>query len=111
MAGWAARMVSRRSDVRAARKLWTKTTLHERMLWRALRGLPPEGMHLRLQALVGTSIGDFFCPAGGSYRARRWTSQSARRDGPPGRRDFSARPADGTADPGALSRRSRLPPV
>ena len=46
-----------------ARKLRANTTPHERILWRALKGLPVEGTHFRRQAPIGPYIVDFFCPA------------------------------------------------
>ncbi len=46
-----------------ANKLRSKTTPHERALWRALKDLPIEGTHFRRQAPIGPYVVDFFCPA------------------------------------------------
>lgn len=64
-AGWgeATAMVSTSIRRAAVKKLRVNTTLHERMLWRALKDLPMDGSHFRRQAPIGHYIVDFFCPA------------------------------------------------
>src|SRR5579872_6578105 len=56
-------MVSTSIRRSAARKLRANTTLHERMLRRALRGLPQIGTHFRRQPPIGPYVVDFLCPA------------------------------------------------
>jgi very-short-patch-repair endonuclease len=46
-----------------AKKLRSRTTPHERALWRALKEFPLQGTHFRRQAPIGTFVVDFFCPA------------------------------------------------
>lgn len=64
-AGWgeATQMVSTSIRRAAAKKLRANTTLHERILWRALKDLPIDGSHFRRQAPIGPYVVDFFCPA------------------------------------------------
>ncbi|AWL91879.2 endonuclease domain-containing protein [Bradyrhizobium ottawaense] len=47
----------------AAKRLRANATPHERILWRALKGLPMDGSHFRRQAPIGPYVVDFFCPA------------------------------------------------
>jgi very-short-patch-repair endonuclease len=47
----------------AAKRLRSNTTLHERILWRALKEMPLVGTHFRRQAPIGPYVVDFFCPA------------------------------------------------
>ena len=56
-------MVSESIRRAAAKKLRANATPHERILWRALKGLPVDGAHFRRQAPIGPYIVDFFCPA------------------------------------------------
>jgi len=56
-------MVSTSIRRAVAGKLRSKTTPHERALWRALKDLPIEGTHFRRQAPIGRYVVDFFCSA------------------------------------------------
>jgi very-short-patch-repair endonuclease len=56
-------MISKSIRRTAAKKLRANTTLHERILWRALKELPVEGTHFRRQAPIGPYVVDFLCPA------------------------------------------------
>ena len=56
-------MVSTSIRRAAAKKLRANTTPHERMLRRALKGLPLEGTHFRRQTPIGPYVVDFCCPA------------------------------------------------
>jgi very-short-patch-repair endonuclease len=56
-------MVSTSIRRAAANKLRANATPHERILWRALKGLPLHGTHFRRQAPIGPYVVDFFCPA------------------------------------------------
>jgi very-short-patch-repair endonuclease len=46
-----------------ARRLRAAATPHERMLWRGLKDLPVHGTHFRRQAVIGSYVVDFLCPA------------------------------------------------
>ncbi|BBO10051.1 MULTISPECIES: endonuclease domain-containing protein [Bradyrhizobium] len=56
-------MVSTSIRRAAAKRLRANATPHERILWRALKGLPMDGSHFRRQAPIGPYVVDFFCPA------------------------------------------------